>query len=276
MNLYTVGCSFTHGHHAHGHRPYQSTVQGILVNQFDRHDFAWPWQLEDRFAMVINDALQGTGSGFAYRRLTRFLSLIGTDNLSDWIFVLQMSQPARREFMISGSPQIHYPDSQESDSDLYTEGAILLAPRHHDRVDSEVSWLEHDEFVDTALSTKQKHHAAGYYYLAEDAATQMFQHLRDQLAMMCLLESVQARYLVTGMMYADYHPDAIPDHYNLHNNRFLKSLVDLIPTHSLIPDYGHMLRDHAHTHDPCYHPNPLGHSVVAEKIWQQIQHRGWM
>lgn len=84
MNLYINGCSFSSG------------TQKVSENSSDTIN--WGLYLQDNFENIINKSIEGGSNHRLFRQATDFIN--NTDNLDDWIFVLQLTNPERTEFFL--------------------------------------------------------------------------------------------------------------------------------------------------------------------------------
>ena len=101
MNLYTNGCSFTAG---------TIVDQSLLGNKkFGKPDCVnWTsfckkgqYGTIDYFDTIVNNAIEGGSNHRLFRQTTDFIN--ETENLDDWIFVLQLSDPVRFELFYESS-----------------------------------------------------------------------------------------------------------------------------------------------------------------------------
>lgn len=258
MNLYTVGCSFTHGHGPHECKPYANQLDGVTVNNFGRYDLAWPWQLEPYFDTVINDAHAGTGIQFASRQLYKFLNLIN-QNVDDWVFVVQVSAFSRRDFLLANN---YYGTVANTAS---AEIPIIHTPTTIDHV---------DYVVDTETTDiLTKYH---YYYLNDQI---MFSHhVSDLLGLVSVLRALGARYLITGMIDLDYKPESIRKNYGKLLNHYTQHVLGLIPNENMIDSIESHLDqpDCDCYHDSCGHPSKHGHMAFSRYVLDMIKKRCWL
>lgn len=258
MNLYTVGCSFTHGHGPHECKPYANQLDGVTVNNFGRYDLAWPWQLEPYFDTVINDAHAGTGIQFASRQLYKFLNLINK-NVDNWVFVVQVSAFSRRDFLLANN---YYGTVANTAS---AEIPIIHTPTTIDHV---------DYVVDTETTDiLTKYH---YYYLNDQIM--LNHHVSDLLNLVSVLRTLGARYLITGMIDTDYKPECIRNHHAKLLNNSIQHMLGLIPDGNMIDSINLCLNDPVcdDHYDPCEHPSKLGHMVFSRYVLDMIKQKCWL
>ena len=84
MNLYINGCSFSAGTQKVSH------LSPDTIN--------WGLYLQDNFENIINKSIEGGSNHRLFRQTTQFIN--DTENLDDWIFVLQLTNPERTEFFL--------------------------------------------------------------------------------------------------------------------------------------------------------------------------------
>ena len=272
MNLYAVGCSFTHGH---GALPGPANVckhGDFVVNTHGKFDYAWPWQLEPHFDTVINDGYQGSGNDYVLRRTLRMLAHLDPAEISDWVFVIQLSVPQRKEFLDSAS-NMFYQVLYHEMFDHLQEGS-----------DQPLKYKNFAEFTayethNTQLTDQQKHYAAGFYYHCWHEEFILYEHFRDLLLMTEILENKKCKYLITGMCSMDFVPEHILLNYNL-KNRYTVNYINLLKTHNQLIGISELLHkldpSQSNLIAPCGHPNELGHQAVAEYILDEIKQRGWL
>ena len=78
MNIYINGCSFSSGT-----KFFQGTKD--LLN--------WGFWLNEKFDTVVNQAIEGGSNHRLIRQTTDFIN--NTENLDDWIIVIQLTDPER-------------------------------------------------------------------------------------------------------------------------------------------------------------------------------------
>ena len=272
MNLYAVGCSFTHGH---GALPGPANVckhGDFVVNTHGKFDYAWPWQLESHFDAVINDGYQGAGNDYVLRRTLRMLAHLDDADLKDWVFVIQTTQPERKEFL-DGVHNMFYKTLFHSLDDrdntgLDTHEHVVYAQHESQKVSTDIN-----------LSQLQCQHASGFYYYCWDDEYMVYDHLKDLLLLINVLENRRCKYLISGMTATQFVPEHIISHYNTEND-YSHEFAKLIKTQHHIKCFSeilHTVDPHEATHtSPCYHPNELGHREISSYILNEIKQRGWL
>tara|TARA_B100000900_G_scaffold415863_1_gene447580 strand:+ start:4902 stop:5636 length:735 start_codon:yes stop_codon:yes gene_type:complete len=91
MNLYTNGCSFTSGT-----IPDEASANKNKLGLPECIN--WTTYCKNRFSLIVNDAIEGGSNHRLFRQTTDFINK--TENLDDWIFVIQLTNPERLEFFI--------------------------------------------------------------------------------------------------------------------------------------------------------------------------------
>ncbi len=272
MNLYAVGCSFTHGH-GHGlGRPHDNMFQGIKLSTHNRYDCAWPWQLEPYFNHVINEAQGATGIQYANRKLCGFLSRM-KESLADWVVVLQVSQYIRREYF-------HNRTGLFLQTNYASVGQINIG----DKCDDLSGYVKFQEDCPQPPNLEKQdqlplHHIAGHYFFSHEDTSLIYEHTKELLMIVSTLEQLGAKYLITGMTPTDYLPAMIVEYHVDHMCYSTESLLNLIPTHNFIgsaSDIVGNLSMEKHYLDPCGHPNKQGHQMIADYILGEIKQRGWL
>lgn len=277
MNLYAVGCSFTHGH---GALPGPANVckhGDFVVNTHGKFDYAWPWQLEPHFDTVINDGYQGSGNDYVLRRTLRMLAHLDDAEISDWVFVIQITQPERKEFL-DGSNNVFYKTQYHNlADDTFIDAQDSLCYKNC------ATHTQHAEYTSATglspLTDAKKHYATGFYYHCCDDEYLMYEHLKTLLLLTQMLENRRCNYLITGMTAMQYVPRHISINYSLKNTHS-HNLMHLLPTNNQVKCFSEILQSadpDGITHiAPCHHPNELGHQAVADYILDEIKQRGWL
>lgn len=261
MNLYTVGCSFTHGHGPHKAKPHTNQINGITVNNFERYDLVWPWQLEPYFHTVINDAHGATGLPFACRRLYRFWDHI-EQNVDNWIFVVQVSNFIRRDYLLQDTTFLTIAHQAPNGNE---PRLTTIVPTTYP--------------VEYALEPGVEQILFDYHCGYLNDAIMMNHHISDLLQLIMVLERLNARYLITGMTKSSILPEHIQ---SVHGDIMVENSLDmlkLIPTHNIIDSMcAHVGAFHNEIYhlDPCGHPNIQGHQIFSRYVLEQIQQRGWL
>jgi hypothetical protein len=275
MNLYAVGCSFTHGHGVLPGPSNKCLHKDFMVNTYGKFDYAWPWQLQPYFDTVINDAYQGAGNDYVLRRTVRMLAHLQPAELADWIFVIQITQPQRKEFLDGSEnmfykPLYHTLDSYQeldfSDTLCFKDCAVYA---QHEECNKTTQTLDHT----------QKHFASGFYYNCWDDEYMMYEQLKDLLLLTEVLERRHCKYLITGMSAMYYKLEPIAFNYNI-NNSYTHNYMQLLDTANHVECFSEILlavdpKQVSHV-SACKHPNKQGHKVIADYILDEIKQRGWL
>lgn len=273
MNLYTVGCSFTQGHRPEEYQENAQYLGNTLINSYDKWPAAWPWLLEKHFEKVINDGKEGTGLNYAIRRLCRFLDFLDNDKLSDWVFVVHVSQAQRLEFLNGNSDHFYMvrpPDIEQAhqgwQGDINNrEFMSQFTPYTDLEGDLEYGLWKPQEI-------HQRYYAVKYFIHTADYEHVYYEHIQKLLCLIHILESLNLKYLITGMFLRDYDPSHIREHvYSQHTLR----LINHLPEHNMITDHADLLSKH-NAEDSCGHPNEQGHQIIANGVIQEIKNRDWL
>lgn len=262
MNLYTNGCSFTHGHDP-GYDA-DGTYTLLKYNDFEfpvryKINFAWPWRLSHLFDNVFNHALGGSGPHRMVRTTINFVEYLRNsgEDLSQWIFALQISQSQRLELLHTSDEWISY-------FSLHGEHPYSLAYElpdqarydfceKHDDIESDV-WL-HDYLTKHAV-------------MALNDEEVLNRTLNEILQIVFYMEAHGLKYLITGMVDENHKPDSIVTD-SVHN----KQLLDAIPTHNFIDSIVSKIDE---KRLPCGHPDATGHGKFSSYLESEILKRGWL
>jgi len=261
MNLYTNGCSFTVGHNHTGqkkaYQAYDYTYD--LEECSDSLDpIVWPYQLEQHFRQVFNHAKSATGVGRLCRTTLEFLAHIPVEEMSEWIIILQLSQPGRMEFLVD-------------------QGLVLSTQGGVEGVNVS-SAIEHDDQIsvpDPVIRTYKQHSVQRVYsqisaHLSDNQ--QFLEQFKNLYILVSELEKKGLKYLITGMDPLCYGRGGNPLIPHVRN------LWDRIPDHNIVLTMTEILKPHDwhHVYDPCGHPNELGHQYVANYILHELKTRGYL
>lgn len=253
MNLYTNGCSFTWGHN---HTGLEKTYQAYgfrYGNSSPIRDFdptVWPLQLEQHFNQLFNHADPGTGAGRLCRTTLEFLSHIPVEELSEWIMILQLSQPGRLEFLTDQQSEV-----------VGTQPGLALT---HLLDDPNAQITTDDLQVQTY----------GQFSLCISDNHQFLEQFKNLYILVSELEKKGVKYLITGMDPRCYGRGTNANPLVSHT----QNLWGSIPDHNIVHTMTEILKAHdwQDVHDPCGHPNELGHQYVANYILHELKTRGYL
>lgn len=273
MNLYTVGCSFTHGHRSEEYEQNTQYLDDILINDYDKWAPAWPWLLQGNFEQVINDGLCGTGINYATRRLCRFLDIVDHRELDNWLFVIQISQAQRMEFLNQRTGlfyRVETPDIENRSTGW--QGDI----NDRDHMSQFVHYIDVSNELQESFwipeEIHKRYYAVKYFVHSVDHEQIYYEHTQRLMCLLNILESLNLKYLITGMFLRDYHPDHLGEYAT---STYTRRLAKYISSHNMITDHVDILAEQD-AEDPCGHPNKQGHQIIASSIIDQAKLRGWM
>ena len=282
--LYVNGCSFTHGHNTGDHSWYIQSYGDFQYNHMMKHHIVWPQQLASNFSMVFNHAKQGTGAMRMVRTTLNFLKHVPDADIVDWVFVLQLSQPNRFE-TVSGEQYDFYPQvhliKQRVQMGEYDPGSVELnledtIPPMDEHDYGELLDLHLDlkqEFLDIEHNTKINLMLSEYVNYVRSDKQQLYAQAKELHLIVTELERRGAKYLITSMD-EQCVPHTANDEYLCGATR---NLTELIPGHNIIGSMESVINDpHADYHDPCGHPNEIGHQMVARYILDEMKKRGYV
>ena len=282
--LYVNGCSFTHGHDYDNHNWYTQTYGDFEYNHMMQHHIVWPHQLAPEFSMVFNHAKQGSGAMRMVRTTLRFLKSVPDDELADWIFVLQFSQANRFE-IVSGDQydfysQVHLiregtplGEYDPYSLELTLEDTLASATGHSFEalLDSNADLKQ--EFISVDQNNRINLMLSEYVNYVRNDKQCLYAQTKELYLIVTELERRGVKYLITAM-----DPLSMPHQAS---SEYLcdatQNLMDLIPDHNIIASMEDIIpAPHADYHDPCGHPNEIGHQMVARYILDEMKKRGYI
>lgn len=267
MNLYVSGCSWTHGHnhdqpsHTYEHNGYQYYVDY-------KDPYVWVNHFEPYYDKVFNHARQGSGLTRMTRRLLEFLEIVPDTELSDWVFVLQVSQPNRQEFVVG------------TDIDMWS---LVLFSRGSDYVpqlsigyddywneDSDKSRLHNEIFQDKMFCD-----AMVSAYINQTYKNEIYRQFVDLAFLINILKQRNLKYLITAMDPACFNPDYVSE---LFQSADLTRLVKQIDTTNFIKSSAEVMDPLNRTdiYDPCGHLNVEGNKIFANYIHTELKGHGFI
>ena len=248
MNLYTNGCSFTAG---------TIVDQSLLGNKkFGKPDCVnWTsfckkgqYGTVDYFDTIVNNAIEGGSNHRLFRQTTDFIN--ETENLDDWIFVLQLSDPVRFELFY----------------EKYGAWIGIIKDMHftEDRVLQETADVVkevEDFFIRLIMPT---------VFLTRTEQEGIFElyNMVNTFIELCKYNNI--KYLITGM--SNKCMPNVFEYSGRDDQPFNGLQFPVFDTSNFILPISNVAREHIiHQSDP--HPNEIGHSLVARYIINEIEKR---
>ena len=261
MKLYTNGCSFTNGHQPFDELKFTQTYKDYSV-ETDLKKFAWPWVLGEHFDFTFNHGRYASGLDRTVRTTLQFINHLDEDEYDDWIFILQASQPHRKEYIheeYEAYGQVAPPLAHQSLKDAW----LQFRGPYSDEMD--IRTYGEDPLSDLTMQ----------FHLAWESDVSLRIHqLKNFLVLQEVLKSKGIKYLFTSMMRQDT---------NVKHNISRKS--ELMDNLMLYLDQDHVVEsielitepyDKKTHYDECGHPNSNGHRVVAEYFKEELEKRNWL
>lgn len=261
MKLYTNGCSFTNGHQPFDEHKITQTYKDYSIES-DLKKFAWPWVLGEHFDFTFNHGRYASGLDRTVRTTLEFINHLDEDEYDDWIFILQASQPHRKEY-------IH---------EKYEAYGQVAPPLQHQSLKD--AWLQYrgsysDEMDIRTYGEDPLSDLTMEFHLAWEGDVSLRIHqLKNFLVLQEVLKSKGIKYLFTSMMRQDT---------NVKHNLSRKS--ELIDNLMLYLDHDNVVEsielitepyDKKTHYDDCGHPNSNGHKIVAEYFKTELENRNWL
>lgn len=271
IQIYTNGCSYTHGHDRRDYDEH-ATEPGHHLQEYDGYEFesehfpfVWPYQLtrHDNIDHVFNHAFQGSGFKRTLRTAIDFAANLPKHEYSDWVFILQVSEKSRYEVLDANGDfvKINY-DMKGHKGEVpqlsYQEQLEIMAEPGYD--DSNYARRDHDPAVSK--------YVVPYVAMGRSDLQMYYDEILDIISITSLLKSKGIRYLVTSLNRMQY--------YSV-DNYYVQTLVDLIEMQFMLPSLNEILsHSPGNPHDPCYHPSPEGHQYLAKYIIDNLEKRKWI
>jgi len=282
MKLYTNGCSFTHGTNPlpEDEKNHDITYKNFTYCSPWRQRTVWPEKISPLFSVLFNHAMAGTGVDRLVRTTMQFVEHLKSidDDISDWMFILQVSQPARKEIIHKSGylSRIHYIDPDQMEGyhayDLaydviHTKQGTPELDAENDRIISEMESMRKDEAY--------KRGVVNYSLLVENDYELLNRHFKSLLLLVYYLEHNNINYLLTGM-----DPQCLKLHYSSSGVESLDLMMNLLP-------YDKILIDMVSIFDPegkflnrvgpdDNHPNDKGHELFSRYIITELKKRNYL
>ena len=261
MKLYTNGCSFTNGHQPFDEHKFIQTYKDFSV-ETDLKKIAWPWVLGEHFDFTFNHGRYASGLDRTVRSTLQFINHLDEDEYDDWIFILQASQPHRKEYI---------PEEFE----LYGQ---VAPPMPHQTIKD--SWLQfreptNDEMLIKTYGEQPLSDLTMDFHIGwENDISLGIHQLKNLLVLQEILKSKGIKYLFTSMMRQDINVKHLaPRECELTDNLMLYLDNDnIVESIELITE---PYKKNTH-YDDCGHPNKWGHIVVAEYFKTELEKRNWL
>lgn len=297
MKVYTNGCSFTHGEDNFIEEPEFPGYPMLFEQTYKGYEFktcvdktVWPWLLKDNHNIdfVFNHALRATGHTRLHRSTLEFISHLREQNedLDDWIFLLQFSQPHRKEYQDPNKEdwwiQLYPAGSPEEYAGDNWREAITPFVRNRDLPGlEETEHLEWEHYRDTAEFQHTLKPLFDYKFLYESNRVQEYDITKEMLNLVSTLEMLGVKYLITGIdafLPRWYSFGQYNHHTPMTPQR--KVIYDLIPKHNVIDDIAHILdpefKDDQEMYSESSHPIPEGNRLFANYIIEEMEKRNWL
>lgn len=261
MKLYTNGCSFTNGHQPFDELKVDQTYKGYTA-QTDLKKFAWPWVLGQEFDFTFNHGRYASGLDRTIRTTLQFLNHLEADEYDEWIFILQASQPHRKEYIL----------------EQYESYGQVAPPLGHQTIND--AWLqfrgtENDEMLIKTYGEEPLSDLTMEFHLAwENDISLGIHQLKNLLVLQEILKSKGIKYLFTSMMRQDINVK----HLASRESDFMDNLMQYLDHDNIVESIELITEPYdKQTHyDECGHPNQLGHKVVAEYFKTELENRNWL
>lgn len=267
MNLYVSGCSWTQGHHLNepGH-VYEHNGYEYQVNYKD--PYVWVNHIEPHYDKVFNHALMASGLRRMTRRLLEFLDYVPDNELPEWVFVLQVSQPNRQEFVSGESVDMWSQVTWGRGSDFTPELSIGYDDRWIPNSDKSLlhrDIIEDKIFCDTSVLA----------YVSQPYKNEIYRQFVDLGFLISILQRHNLKYLITAMDHACYNPDYVS---KLFGSPDLTRIVKQIDTTNFIKSSADVMDPLNRTdiYDPCGHLNAEGNKIFANYIYTELKGHGFL
>jgi hypothetical protein len=272
LNLYVSGCSWTHGHHTNspGHT-YEHNGYSYSVDFKDPH--VWVNHISPYYENTFNHALQASGIERLTRRLLEFLDYVPTHEYKDWVFVLQISQPNRQEF-VSDSVDLwsHVAWSRGDDSDDNIPTLCIaydvdnVTTRESSDYREALGQIYHDQlFTESTISA----------YVNLPYKQEIYRQFVNLGYLVNLLQRRGLKYLITAMDPTCFDPAHVN---NLFRSADLARITNEVDTTNFIKSSLEIMQsfDRADIYDPCGHLNVEGNKIFANYIYTELKGHGFI
>jgi len=275
MKVYTNGCSFSHG--TQPDYPYNYTYEynGFTYVSPSRQRSVWTEQLGKLYDVHFNHARSGTGSDRLARTTISFIQhLVDTqDDFSDWVFVLQASQPARKEILFNSGHfgRIHYVDDPTSPVPHMFDYAYDIKHLLEEDADNHIEDMNDQLRQNQSFMTGVKN----YTLIVEEDEEIKLRHIKNLLLIVNMLERYNIKYVFTGMDQSCIWHDGL----NLETD-ITKNLIKLIPEDNIVLDIvsviDNKLEGKNRVSREDSHPNAYGHTLFSRYIFNELKERKYI
>jgi len=283
MKVYTNGCSFTHGADYCSEETIPQTYGEYTYTHFI-DETVWPWlftSYSDNIDFVFNHGCGGTGHNRLFRSTMEFLSHLDKNDIEDWIFVLQFSQPQRVDFTDPDIPDMSYQITPHL-NEARANNEIVCDDGVEDWFYFTVPFYQNaryfkgdyeDWYHDPKRRMRLKSYL-DYYYLGLGQEQMILSQLKECMLLCSILDKANVKYIITDMgsithsKYDYFDPDnkTWNDRHNLVNwldrDNIVEGICDMLPDRS------------------CYsesmHPTPDGNHIIAKYLLQEMEKRNWL
>ena len=262
MKLYTNGCSFTHGSvpfnvkyqaykQVYNDYKYTSGYDGTL----------WPWLLREKYEFVFNHARYATGVDRLVRTTMDFLNHIKSNEYKEWVFILQLSQPHRREYISGDSERFGqvYPSFVDPLS-------FVMEYRYTDTDWCDVIDYGKSRECDTAMD---------FHAIWENDISLRLNQIKNILVLQSVLEARKIKYLITSMKRTD--KEFVCEYDHARQSDTIESFDSLIDRTNFVKSmeiatlpYGKSV------YKKDGHLNEQGNKIFANYITQELEKRNWL
>ena len=289
MKIYTNGCSFTHGHdyfeEVENSNDTRENIGGKVIHEQSYKDYhyathidhtAWPWQLtnHENIDFVFNHALQSTGHNRLIRTTLDFLTYLekNSEDLSEWIFVLQSSTPERRDYGTYDPNVFLQVYAHTEDSDSWKErvngvSAINLNMKYYNYVEDYVR----NPTPDMELLAKAVY---DYHILASTNNINYYDVVKELAFISNLLENKGVKFLLTSMQheFGSLHHD-----HNIHGVMapYFYNVYDTINRDNILKAFSQICPNDDEYSDTA-HPLPDGNKKFANYVLEEMEKRNWL
>lgn len=259
MKLYTNGCSFTHGS-----IPFEKLEYTQVYDDYEyttSYDSTlWPWQLSDEFDLVFNHSRYGSGTDRIVRTTLDFLSKLEEEDLQNWIFVLQLSQNHRREYVCLDEEKFGqvYPS-------LHNDNKFCIEFRFPDTDATELVEYNTKNNYDILMD---------YHAIWENDISLSLHQLKNIYTIQNILEKRNVKYLITGMCNKDLYfydkQDAVRYSDSLGN------LEQLLDRSCILNSIEKMTKGIDAYYKEDGHLSAEGNKFFASYIKEEMENRNWL
>ena len=262
LKLYTNGCSFTHGTvpFVEDDHEYDQMYNGYKYTAgYDGTQ--WPWLLSQKFDFVFNHARYGTGVDRLVRTTFDFLNHIEPAEYNDWVFVLQLSQPHRREYTSGETERFGqvYPSFSDPTS-------FVMEYRYTD-----TDWCD---IVDYGKS-RESDSAMDFHAMWENDISLRLNQIKNIFVLQSVLEARKIKYLITSMMRTD--KDFVYDYDHARQSDTIASFDKLIDRTNFVESVEIAMLSYGRSvYKEDGHLNDQGNRIFANYITQEMEKRNWL